>query len=270
MRLDWGNVPAWVGAISLLLAFRIFLRDRATADRAQVDKIGVWWEIDRPLALHNQPRIETVKVRLLARNGSDLPVELRYVAWEIDTQWWLPDVALAHLEPEDPEYPGVWSLERGVKRDRLFTGPIRIPPEKTYQGDWQEHNIAHLAPENASQLDFTIEGVQCILRWCLITDNAGRRWRTRHSAGRRPRRVRWYSRRGVDYPYEWKHPLTMRLTRIRHDVNAKIHTWATNAVSTLRKPRESAEIPAAQQRWRPISNATKPRSNKDDGRELGK
>jgi hypothetical protein len=158
MRLDWGNVPAWAGAVALLLAFRIFLRDRTSADRAQVDKVGVWWEIDRPLAWNHEPRIEVIRTRLLVRNGSDLPVELTYVAWEIDTRWWVPDTAQAYLEPENPSYPGAWSTKRGVTRQRLFIGPIRVPPRKTIESDWQPHNIAHLAPESASQLDQFSDG----------------------------------------------------------------------------------------------------------------
>jgi hypothetical protein len=40
--LDWGSVPAWLGAGSLLLAFVVFLRNRGNAERAQVDLIGAW------------------------------------------------------------------------------------------------------------------------------------------------------------------------------------------------------------------------------------
>jgi hypothetical protein len=170
MKLDWGSVPAWACAVSLLLAYRIFARDRTAADRAQVDTVGVWWEIERPLAMLDAPRVNVVKIRWLARNASDLPVELTNVAWEIDTKWAVPDVAQAYLKPEDPHYPGVWSVEKGTKRQRAFVGPIRIPPQETLKGEWQEFNIAHLAPEKASQLDFTSEGVRCILRWTLVTD----------------------------------------------------------------------------------------------------
>jgi hypothetical protein len=35
---------------SLLLAFRIFLPDRARSDRAQVDKVGIWGRIKRDLS----------------------------------------------------------------------------------------------------------------------------------------------------------------------------------------------------------------------------
>lgn len=42
LTLDWGSVPAWLGAGSLLLAFRIFWRDRSNAERSQVDLVGAW------------------------------------------------------------------------------------------------------------------------------------------------------------------------------------------------------------------------------------
>jgi hypothetical protein len=40
--LDWGNVPAWLGALSLILAYRVFMRDRYNAQRGQMDKLGAW------------------------------------------------------------------------------------------------------------------------------------------------------------------------------------------------------------------------------------
>jgi hypothetical protein len=42
LNLAWGSVPAWLGAVSLLLAFRIFWRDRSNAERSQVDLVGAW------------------------------------------------------------------------------------------------------------------------------------------------------------------------------------------------------------------------------------
>jgi hypothetical protein len=48
VKLDWGSVSAWLGAISIILAFRIFMRDRANTDRAQVNTTAVWWEVEAP------------------------------------------------------------------------------------------------------------------------------------------------------------------------------------------------------------------------------
>jgi hypothetical protein len=213
MRLDLGSVPAWAGALSLLLAFRIFLLDRTKKDRAQVDAVGIWWEVRRQHHFMDQPRVESLETRMLARNGSDLPVELTYVAWEVETRWIVPDVEQDFISREDPWYPGVWSVATAAQRARLFTGPIQIPPGTTIEGPWRVHNIAHLAPEGAVQLEFTSEGVRCILRWALITDNSGRRWQTRHQAGRPARRIRSWSRREADFPYPWKRPVDLILMR---------------------------------------------------------
>jgi len=72
--LDWGSVPAYAAAASLLLAFRLFLRDRRNAERAQVDLVGVWgmWERTAlPEDLADRPY--DVTVRVFIRNASELP-----------------------------------------------------------------------------------------------------------------------------------------------------------------------------------------------------
>ena len=57
--LDYGSVPAWIGALSLLLAFRIFVGDRRSADRSQADQVGVWLKLEYERAAPEDPRIET-------------------------------------------------------------------------------------------------------------------------------------------------------------------------------------------------------------------
>src|SRR4051794_33457602 len=46
MHLDWGAVPAWVGALltgsSLILALRIMLQDRRKGERAEALKVICW------------------------------------------------------------------------------------------------------------------------------------------------------------------------------------------------------------------------------------
>jgi hypothetical protein len=81
---DWGNVPAWLGAVSLLLAFRIFLRDRGTRQRAQVERVGVWWKIEREVSFPGDShRVDDAKIRTYVRNASDLPIEASLIAWTI-------------------------------------------------------------------------------------------------------------------------------------------------------------------------------------------
>jgi hypothetical protein len=44
--LDCGNVPAWLGAGSLILACLVFMRDRTSSERAQVDLVGAWATVE--------------------------------------------------------------------------------------------------------------------------------------------------------------------------------------------------------------------------------
>jgi hypothetical protein len=68
---DMGNVPSWIGTVSLLLAFRIFLRDRGKSDRVQVDAVGIWGDIEREAVLPGKPRTDDVKVQIHIRNATD-------------------------------------------------------------------------------------------------------------------------------------------------------------------------------------------------------
>jgi hypothetical protein len=233
VRLDWGSIPAWIGAGSLLLAFRIFLRDRTKSDRFQVDLVGIWWEIEREVGFMSDPRVEELRFKVFARNGSDLPVEVTYVAWEIQTRWWVPDFAQAqaYLEIDDPNYPGVWSEDPGTQGDRRFIGPIRIPPQETWDSGWIGHNVAHQAPRNARQLVPVGEGVRCVLRWAVVTDNANRRWLVRYDRGRPAHRIRWYTRGGkTDLPLNMKGHGVQRLATLRRRIVGRLK-WA--AVVTL-------------------------------------
>jgi hypothetical protein len=234
VKIDWGSVPAWAGGVSLLLAFRVFLRDRAKADRFQVETAGVWWDIDRPALLPGQPRNDDVKVRCHFRNGSELPVEFTYIAWEMDSRWSVPDMGATYLPPDDPHFPGVWDVKPGIMRKRMFYGPVRVPPQETINGPWQDFDVSELAPTGASTLDLHPDGLRCILRWVLVTDNAGRRWQTRHSAGRPARRIRWYNAWDPNFPYEWKNPLTRTLTRWWFTAEAKAKVLAQKAKRLIR------------------------------------
>jgi hypothetical protein len=73
-HVDWGNVPAWLGAGSLLLAFTIFIRDRRNSDRLQVDRVGVWftetYERRMPGVGEDQGRVEEADIQVHVRNAS--------------------------------------------------------------------------------------------------------------------------------------------------------------------------------------------------------
>jgi hypothetical protein len=134
LALDWGSVPAWLGAGSLLLAFRIFWRDRSNAERAQVDLVGAWgtteYERRSPDA---SERVEHVKVHLFIRNASELPVEVTQLACDLETTWLVPDGEFAYRSVA------------GVQPHRSFSDPIVVAPQDTWDGSY-DFNIAHLAP----------------------------------------------------------------------------------------------------------------------------
>ncbi|MBU2667785.1 hypothetical protein KOI35_30165 [Actinoplanes bogorensis] len=216
MKLDLGSVPAWLTVGSILLALRIFFRDRAAADRKQVDAVAIWWEIERDFKPPWEARVEQIKLRMCVRNGSDLPVELTYVSPVIATRWTVP------VEDPRPDAPGVWDVVSGENRPDRFFGPVDLPPQKTIEFDWQEVNVVHLAPQDATQLDPSPDAVRCSLRWALVRDNAGRRWQTRHAAGRRAKRIRWWSRHDPAFPYDWKNPIVRRFWEARNRIRAAL------------------------------------------------
>jgi hypothetical protein len=84
--LDYGNVPGWIAAFSLLLAFRIFRLDRRATERTQVDLIGVWFKVDYERTFSPEAaRVETGKFIRFVRNASALPVEIVQIAFSIHT-----------------------------------------------------------------------------------------------------------------------------------------------------------------------------------------
>lgn len=66
-RVDWGNVPAWVGSLlsglSVILAISIIWRDRMQRIRSQAAKVVIWEE-----------RNESGSSILYLRNTSDMPI----------------------------------------------------------------------------------------------------------------------------------------------------------------------------------------------------
>lgn len=232
---DWGNVPAWLSAGSLLLAFRIFLRDRSRADRAQVDAVGVWWKIKRETSFPGKQRNDDIQIRTFVRNASDLPIEASQIAWKIKSRWAVADTAQAFYPEGHPNYPGVWAVVPGLIDSGRFLGPVQIPPQKTWKSQWQTINITHLAPSEEAWLDFTSEGVQCVISYGLFTDNAGRRWETRHQRGKQARRIRWYSTSGTHYPVNWQNRFGRRVRILKAKLREKIKQNQT-ASQSLRQP----------------------------------
>ena len=115
---QWGTVPEWVAAGSLLLAFRIFLKDRATADRAQVDLVGIW--ADRPASTADR-----VWVQMNVRNGSQQPIFGEALDFEPRSYWRLPDTGLGGSDDRA-------QLRKGTPEWRLVGDIGHLPPNSTW------------------------------------------------------------------------------------------------------------------------------------------
>jgi hypothetical protein len=224
-HVDLGTVPAWLGAGSLLLAFVIFFRDRGNGDRAQVDRLGVWftetYERRFPGLSQDQDRIDEASVEVHVRNASDLPLEVVRLAYEVRTRWMVP------VQPESPVPVHVVTAGNGCVRQ--FLDGFRVPPGETLSMP-SNVNVAHLAPEGAVQLS-PIHGVTGAASWLLVTDNVGRRWVIRPREGRAKRR-RWYRGPKEYWPREWGPARRFRLGRSQ--------AWqgrARRAIASMRTPR---------------------------------
>jgi hypothetical protein len=197
-HVDWGNVPAWLTAGSLSLAFWIFIRDRRNTDRAQVDRVGVWftetYEWRMPGVGEDQTRVEEADIQVHVRNASDLPVDVVQLAYEVRTSWMVP------VEPQIPVPAHVETAGEGSVQQLL--NDFRVPPGETLDLP-SRVNVAHLAPDGAVQLS-PIHGVTAAASWLLLIDNVGRRWVVRPRAGRAKRwRRRWPRRREDHWPRDW-------------------------------------------------------------------
>jgi len=196
--VDWGNVPGWLGAFSLLLAFAVFLRDRGNTDRSQVDCVGAWavaaYEVRSPW---DQLRTFEGKVTGYLRNASQLPVRVAQVAWRIESSWSVEDKAQSRY----PHGVGVWAIVNGPHPGKSFHNDVRVPPQDTIKLPFGI-NVGHLAPEGASQLA-AINGLAVHVEWMLLVDNAGRRWEVRPEKSGRAKRVRRWWKPKEYMPANW-------------------------------------------------------------------
>jgi hypothetical protein len=189
---DWGNIPAWLGAGSLLLAFWIFVRDRANNDRAQVDMVGVWWQWEDRAA--DGLKAAAPQVKLILRNGNDVPVRVARTALRIREHG---------MGPKDQNIGHVHAAT-------VLWGPVLVAPHAT----WESEPVPIIELERFGIHGQPDETVTCRILWAIVVDNSGRVWETRHIKGKRAQRVRWWSLRRGDYPYSWLYPkIVMGLSR---------------------------------------------------------
>jgi hypothetical protein len=200
----------------LLLAFQIFRRDRVKSDRAQVDSVGVWPEVTVRASLPGGPRHDAVEIRWCIRNASDRPVEVDQVAWSFETQWGV-HVPTQPVPPDHPDYPAleVRKYVPGKPDDLRLLNMMAVAPQETQKSFWFPIVLTGLAPEIDALLSFMSGGVKPVIKYVLVTDNAGRRWEMRLKRGKRARRIYWYSRRGPYYPSEWQGPLGRRFRTLK-------------------------------------------------------
>jgi len=190
--LDWGNVPAFAGALSLFLAFSIFVRDRSNADRAQVDLIGTWAKIEH----YPKTPDENARVRLFIKNSSQLPMEIVQLAFDVHGRWLIPSG------------PDSQRSTPGVNPRRHFLDDLgSSAPDETWSNSFQV-NVADTMPQEDASLNF-LESARCSIMWLLLIDNAGRRWEIQPGKGGRAKRVRWYSRLR-EYQPRWFKPVWLR------------------------------------------------------------
>lgn len=177
-------VSAVLGAISLALAFVIFLRDRRNGERAQVDLVGAWASVEyQPRAPWDTEQVGDGEVTAHLRNASQLPVRLVRIAYKVESRWMVEDKA----QSRRPDGPGIWMQEPGTQSRRFFNDNLRIPPQETIELQFKA-GVADMAPAGASQLAVE-RGIEASVEWMLLLDNAGRRWEVRPEKNGRARRV---------------------------------------------------------------------------------
>jgi hypothetical protein len=112
-------------------------------------------------------RVEKAKTVIYVRNGSQLPVEVKQLAYSMYTRWWKPVLGSKLVSEQVP----------GKVPIRAFVNDLRIPPRRTWNNKAYpyEFDVAHTVPERAQQLDL-VQGVRCEIDWLLLIDNAGVKW----------------------------------------------------------------------------------------------
>ena len=176
--VEWGTVPAWVAAGSLLLAFRIFLRDRSAGERSQVEQVAAWASVEgEPQAVPGYPDLMKASLRLKVKNASDLPVHIVDFTWE----------SRLHTRDDDAHVGAFFGHN---PNEQLHTGYRVLGPEETWtvKGEffalwWKP------APPNEDRIPLTFD---LLITKVLLVDAAGRKWIVLPTKGS-PKKVLWFN-----------------------------------------------------------------------------
>jgi hypothetical protein len=170
---DLGN---FLAGLSLFFLIASFVRERGSAERAQVDQLAAWADIDpdsSPL-----PRIQ-----IHLHNTSKLPMQIVQVGVDLRSRW---------LAADDPRSGRLLLLgdivDDPTEKSTIFFPGVRLLPESIYE----DHQYVGPPPEMWKP---TLQGIAGDLGSIVVIDSAGRRWRWRPGRGEPPKRHRRLSSR---------------------------------------------------------------------------
>lgn len=175
-NLDWGTVPAWLGAGSLLLAFKIFLNDRTKSKRDQIEKVGIWTTVVRAASrVPEHPDLMQLDVRYLVKNASTLPVYLAGLHWR--------------SEVFQRNSSSNYVVHHDHSQSRNLSWPTPIGPDETWTspGYVRAIWIASLDREEEFPIALNLSVTRA-----LLVDAAGRKWIC-YPGKSRARPVRWFN-----------------------------------------------------------------------------
>jgi hypothetical protein len=166
----------------------------AASDRRPVaDRSGAWLPSNRRRAI--PLRAQEVPASVHLRNSSDLPIRVRQIAYEVHTKW---------LIPEPHPALQTWSAQPSGRPVKLFIhDQFVVPPQEAWQSQPHAVNVADRAPKGEGVGLDPVQPARAIVRWVLLTDNAGRRWEVRSEEGGRAKRLRRWWRSEEYQPRRW-------------------------------------------------------------------
>ncbi|MCU1617844.1 MAG: hypothetical protein JWO98_5384 [Frankiales bacterium] len=154
--IDWGNAPSWVGSIltglSLILAFRIILRDRKSAEREQAQCITLVWMT---------PDLEEGAGQYFIYNASDKPItSLRLFVKVMSPPSY--DRRQTHTFGRDVLLPGErWMPSYPYQNAQAVIGELEF--RDALRRDWSldnDHNLQTVKPLSEREIRQAFKGAR--------------------------------------------------------------------------------------------------------------